>query len=187
MNRRQRRRRALVRRGLLLAALLAAGGWYVVGLRLPPAHREEAWAVLPGTRETVWAVLMDLDAMPSWRSDVVAVERLPDAGGVVRWLEIGRGGRLPLERVEAVALERLVVRSVGAGDRRQWTYRLEPRGVDVLLTVVEERQLPVVSRPYAALFGADRRRIDTVVRGLVDRVGGARQAVAAGWRASSFR
>ena len=186
MNRRQRRRRARVRRMLVLGPLLLSLGWYAAGLRLPAGHREEASALLPGSRETVWAVLMDLDAMPSWRPDVVAVERLPDAGGAVRWLEIGRGERLPLERIEAVALERLVVRALGARDRRRWTYRLEPSGVDVLLSVVEERQLPVFARPYAALFGADRRRIETMVRGLVDRVGGVRQ-VAAGWRAQSRR
>jgi hypothetical protein len=187
MNRRQRRRRTLVRRGLLLVATVAAGGWYGAGLRLPAAHREEASAVLPGTRETVWAVLMDLDAMPSWRSDLVAVERLPDAGGAVRWLEIGRGERLPLERIEAIALERLVVRSVGEGDQRRWTYRLEASGAGVLLSVVEERQLGVLARPYAALIGADRRRIDAVVGGLIGRVGGARQQVAAELRAASLR
>lgn len=136
--------------------------------------------MVSGSAETVWAVLMDLDAMPNWRDDVDAVERLPDSAGAVRWREIGRRGETPLERVEARPPERMVVRALtAAATGPRWTYQLAPTAGGVILTVLEERPVAVHLRPLVALFGSDRRRIEAVVRGVEARVAARHQLSAA--------
>lgn len=180
MNRRRRRRRARLRLALGIAPVTLVAATLAIGQRLPREIRTEARLDLPNSPETVWAVLTDVDAIPTWRPDLVAVERLPASGDVVRWVEVGPRTRLAVERVEAVAPERLVIRTASAGPERSWTYTLSPAAEGTRLTVVEER---VVSGPFARVLlrlpGLARTRLGPITSGLCKRVEAHRQQLVA--------
>jgi uncharacterized protein YndB with AHSA1/START domain len=182
MNRRQRRRRAVtIRAGLIGPPTLVAVSW-LVGLLLSPLHRERASATYRSSPETVWRVLTDLDGMPTWRRDLVTVERLPVAGGATRWREQGTTGQSAYQVVVAEPPVRLVVELVSTDDIHQvWEYRirrLEAGGTE--LSVIEERSIrnPAL-RPVVKLFGSDRDRIEGLARDLADRLAGHRDRLAA--------
>lgn len=88
--RQQRRRRRVIRVLGLASATVAA--LFLVGAVLPAEHLFTSQAKLQRPPETVWRVLTDLEGMPLWRSDVRAVERLPDLGGHPAWREVGMSG-----------------------------------------------------------------------------------------------
>ena len=144
MNWMERRRRKARRRyvagtfGVIWVVTLVVAS---VGMVLPPAHAVGNTRLLPRSPEMVWRVLTDLDGMPRWRSDVAAVERLPDRGGRVAWREIGTRGALVFELEAAEAPTRLVVRRVGpdgtvAETRR---YLLEPADTGTLIAITDLR------------------------------------------------
>jgi len=183
MNRRQRRRRARVRRLLLSSPVIAVAALWFAGQQLPARYHQEARRVLPNTRETLWTILTDLDGMPSWRQDLIGLERLPAAPGGMRWREIHRGGGLALEQVEAIPFERLVVRIAPTGDggaERRWIYDLRPARGGTELAVIEEREIqnPLV-RSLVRLTGGNRARIERLLRDLERRLSGKPQVT---WR-----
>jgi hypothetical protein len=119
--------------------------------------------------------------MPTWRQDLVALERLPGEGGTVRWRETGTdGAAVTYQRIEAEPPAKLVVELalVEAG-RRRWEYRIRPVDSGTELSVQEERSFrnPIV-RPFVRLFGSDRGRIEAFARDLADRLKGHRQRIA---------
>lgn len=169
MNRRQRRRRTRRLRVLLLAPLILAAVGYGGGRLLPPVYRTDVRLTLPTSRETVWGVLVDLDAMPHWRPGLAALERLPDEGGAVRWVEVGAGGRVTLERVETAPPERMVVRVVGDSGRR-WIYELGSGGAGTEVRIVEERTVArPLGRVLVRLRGAGRQRLERLAASLEAR------------------
>jgi len=181
MNRRQRRYRAFLKKALLLGLPVLSAVVWLSGSLLPIDHVEEATSLLPATPETVWRVLLDLDAMPEWRQDLTGLERLPDVDGAVRWREIqARGRRVDLERVEAISPERLVIRPVGGTWRR--IYRLSRGGHGgTTLAITEERRVenPFL-RVYVGVFGADRGGLESLTRDLGRRIAGRRELLAGG-------
>ena len=60
-------------------------------------------------------VLTDLDGMPLWRSDLTALERLPNVAGRPAWREIGRGGAQVVELTLADPPRRLVIQQAAGG------------------------------------------------------------------------
>src|SRR5260370_30482679 len=80
----------------------------LVGSLLPRAHSASRHATFHQSPETLWRVLTDRVAMPSWRTDLRAIERLPDLDGHEVWQETDRRGhKLRLHTVEAVPPRRL--------------------------------------------------------------------------------
>src|SRR5204863_464435 len=70
-NRRRKRRARLRRVGYACAALAGlAGGLTVAGVLLPAEHESVERSLVDRPPETVWRVLIDLDGMPRWRSDL---------------------------------------------------------------------------------------------------------------------
>lgn len=172
MNRRQRLRRARIRRAVLLAPFVLVAALGVVGLLLPAERRDTISVWLPGSPDAVWAVLTDLDQMPDWRRDLTALERLPSRTGSLRWREIGQGGALAFERVEAVAPTRLVVRLVDpAGGARQWTYRIRAASPGAELAVEEVVRIDnPFRRALTGLFGLGRGRARHLNQDLAKRL-----------------
>jgi len=181
MNRKRRRRRARLRVLLLVGPPLIGLGSYLVGTGLPPVARVEVSRVLPVSAETVWSVLTDLDDMPAWRADLRSLERLPEQDGAVRWLEVGRAGRIAWERVLVEPPSRLVVREVVVPAPVERTFRILPAEGGVALVLEESRPVPSpLDRLRIAIFGPDRTAADGFVADLAARLLGRRQQVVAG-------
>lgn len=180
MNRKRRRRRARIRRLLLAGPPSLVMAAYLVGTRLPPIAHVEAAGVFPVSAETVWAILTDLDDMPAWRADLRALERLPARDGAVRWLEVGRRGRIAFQRVEADQPTRLVVREERGDRGARWTYRIMPSDRGVTLWVSVERPVPSpLGRVLAVLVAPGRSALDRFVADLTARLAVRRREVVA--------
>ncbi len=135
--RKQRARRRRARIGLaLLAGAIAA--LFIVGIFLPAERTSTSRAVVGRPPETVWRVLTDLDGMPLWRSDVIAVERLPDLMGKPAWRELGRDGPRVVELSLADPPRRLVIQAAAGGEpklpMRTFDLVSTPLGTEVTVT-----------------------------------------------------
>ncbi len=135
---------------VLLAAVIAVVGWL-----LPVAHVATRHATLAAAPDAVWRVITNVEAFPSWRSDVTSVERV--AGPVVTWIEHGSSGRLTFAVAESEAPRRLVTR---IADRSlpfggTWTYDLVPDGGGTRLTITENGEIynPIFRAMARFVFG----------------------------------
>ncbi len=90
---------------VLLIALLMTAGFF-----LPRDHEAISSARFAAPPDSVWAVISDLERVPSWRPDVIRMDRLPDHDGHAVWLEVGQTGSLPYEVVEWLPPVRLALR-----------------------------------------------------------------------------
>ncbi|MFF2044308.1 SRPBCC domain-containing protein [Kitasatospora sp. NPDC058170] len=137
------------------AAVAAAAA----GRRLPVEHVTEGGLDLAQPPGAVWDVLTDIDLYPAWRPGLSQVERLPAAGGRVRWREYDRHGHTTYEVVESEAPHRLVT---GIADQDlpyggTWTYTLTPAGEGCTLTVTERGEVyrPVYRAVSHYVLGED--------------------------------
>ncbi|MFI9329206.1 SRPBCC domain-containing protein [Kitasatospora sp. NPDC052868] len=138
--------------GAALAAVAA-------GRRLPVEHVTEGGLELAQPPGAVWEVLTDIDLYPAWRPGLSQVERLPSAGGRIRWREYDRHGHTTYEVVESEAPHRLVT---GIADQDlpyggTWTYTLTPAGQGCTLTVTERGEVyrPVYRAVSHYVLGED--------------------------------
>ncbi len=177
--RKQKARRRLARAmGTALVAALAL--LIAIGLLLPREHDSTSSALLGRTPETIWRVLTDVDGMPLWRSDVSAVERLPDLLGKPVWREIGRGGARILEVSVAEPPRRLVIQSAAEGEPRL------PRRTFELVSVSGGTQLIVTERAASrnpltrvlVRLRVPRPAIERLLKDLTQRFGMNRRQVA---------
>jgi uncharacterized protein YndB with AHSA1/START domain len=130
-----------------LAALIAIVGW-----SLPVKHVASRQRTLTASPDVVWKVITDLDAFPSWRSDVKTVRRVGGAEAVT-WVEHGRSGSLTFAIDSSDPPRRLVTR---IADPKlpfggNWTYDLAPASSGTLLTITEHGEI------YNPLFRAMAR------------------------------
>jgi len=136
-----------------LAALVAIVGW-----SLPVKHVASRQRTLAASPDVVWKTITDLDAFPSWRSDVKTVERVGGAA-VVTWVEYGRSGPLTFAIESSDPPRRLVTRvadpKLPFGGR--WTYDLAPAGSGTLLTITENGEIynPIFRAMARFVFGYD--------------------------------
>ena len=146
----------LVASGLLVALVLLV---LVVGWMLPVKHRAVRSATLPATSEQVWSLITDVDAFPSWRSDVKSVTRLPDRGGQMVWVEEGSNGRMTLA-VERSEAPRQLVSRIADPDLPfggTWTYVIAPASNGTTLSITEDGEVynPIFRFMSRFVFGHD--------------------------------
>jgi uncharacterized protein YndB with AHSA1/START domain len=150
----EQRKRAARRRRLLrvLGGLAGAGVLaFLAGAALPAEHRTTARESFDRAPEAVWRVLTDLEAMPAWRSDLVRIERLPEADGRMTWLEIGSGEDQVMELTESDPPRRLVIhrREDGRPGLPERIVQLRATINGTLVTVTERDQ---VGNPLARVL-----------------------------------
>jgi len=122
------------------AVVLLVGVATVIGAMLPRSHVASSAITLSQPPDTVWAVIRDLGAVPSWWGDVKASERLPDEGGRERWRQQTGMGPMTLEITESRTPDRLVTRIVtppGADFGGTWTYEVVTATGGSRLTITE--------------------------------------------------
>lgn len=117
----------------------------VLGARLPRGHVAVRSARYRQPVLAVWDAVADPLASASWRTDLRAVERLPDRDGRLVWREVARkGDSLTLELVNDEPPVRRVVR-IADPDLPfggTWTYGLASEGDGTRLTVTEDGEVP---------------------------------------------
>lgn len=143
--------------GLIVLLVLVAA----VGALLPRGHSASLAAHYPVPPETLWGVLSDVRAYPSWRPRVRRVEVLPPEHGQLRWREHTRRGVVTLKAIVSEPPRRLVVRiadeDLPFGGSRIYEIAREPEGS--LLTVRETGEVyhPVVRFLSRIVWGRDAR------------------------------
>jgi len=127
--------------GLALAGLVALV--FGVGALLPVGHSATVSRVVSADPETVWTAITDFEAMPTWRSEVDAIERRPDQGGLPSWTERSGAEDLSFETVEWRAPELFVSRIVGEGLPFGGTWRTELQASDsgTQITITEDGEV----------------------------------------------
>lgn len=118
---------ALYALGVVVALVV---GVVTVGALLPRDHVAGLTARIAATPDSVWAVLTDPSAFPSWRSDVKRVEQVPGDRPWASWKEYSGSDAITLAMEQADRPKRLVTRIT---DKNLpfggwWEYRIEPDG-----------------------------------------------------------
>lgn len=157
--RRSRRRRRALRMLLTFGAAVAV--LLFAGLALPGVRTSTGSATLSRSRETIWSILIDLDGMPRWRSDLTRLERLPDLDGRLTWKETGPGGDRVVQMVAAEAPRRLVMRSADDSGRDERSIELEEvqSGTATLVQVTEHRPIAPLARLLGLVRGQETPRL----------------------------
>ena len=147
----------------------------LIGSLLPKAHSASRHATFHQSPETLWRVLTDRVAMPSWRTDLRAIERLPDLNGHEVWQETDRRGqKLRLETLEAVPPRRLVGRIADPNlpFGGTWTYEITPVANGSTLRITEDGEIyNPIFRFVARFVLGYTRTMESYLRALATKFG----------------
>ncbi len=133
-------KKALMVAGALACLVLLVA---IVGVFLPKGHSVSRTMRISKPPEAVWAVITDYAAMPSWRTGLAKIERLPDRGGRPVWKETLDDLELPLEDT-LVDPPRKLVRRIADPDLPfggTWTYELAASPGGSTLTITEDGEI----------------------------------------------
>jgi hypothetical protein len=111
----------------------------LIGWLLPRDHVNTRMGRYQQPPEAIWAAIIDVDAMPSWRKELKSVTRLPDRNGLPAHLEITSDGKIPFETIEMTAPQKLVTR---IADPKlpfggTWTFEISPTADGATLRITE--------------------------------------------------
>lgn len=142
----EQRRRAARRRKLARAFLGLTGLFTLtiaLGMTLPAEYSATVRGSFDHPPAAVWRMLTDFDGMPTWRSDVSMVERLPDADGRTTWREVGPAGDVIIELAESEPPIRMVTQQRREGRRAlpERTFHLVATDQGTTVTVLEREQV----------------------------------------------
>ena len=146
---------ALAAAGLAALIAIVAG----VGATLPVDHRATGESEYAVTRDSLYAILTDVEGYPEWRSGMKRVERREPVEGKERWLEVTGDGAILYERIEARPGRRIVTRIADPGlpFGGRWTLELEDVVGGTRLRITEEGEIynPVFRFVSKYIFGHD--------------------------------
>lgn len=164
--------RIAVRIAVGLVVLVALAG--IVGLLLPREHRASSVIHLEVPADSVWVVMRDLGALPSWWNEVASMTRDTTAPGEV-WLQGSEWGTARVTVLEEDPGTRLVTEldaGEGAAYGGRWTHAVEPAGDDgVAVWVIEDGW---VGNPFYRVMmhlGGTHNTIDGYLTALARRLG----------------
>jgi hypothetical protein len=112
---------------LLAVVVFAVLVMFLLGSRLPHDHVAAVGITIDAPQGKVWSLMEDVDAQPSWRTGLKAVQPLPDdADGHRCWLEVQQGMKMPLcEVLVASPTTRIVaISDPNLSFGGSWTYTL---------------------------------------------------------------
>jgi uncharacterized protein YndB with AHSA1/START domain len=146
-----------------------------VGWMLPVAHVASRSVTVTASPEEVWRIITDVDAFPTWRSDVRKVERLADRDGRAVWVEEGASGRMTIATERSEPPRTLVTRIADPNlpFGGTWTYTLVPSAGGCTVTITENGEVynPVFRAMARFVFGYEAT-MASYLEGLLRRTGG---------------
>ena len=83
---------------VVLVAAVAA--MWLVGSLLPRGHTATRVARYRQAPEAIWAAIVGVEEMPSWRTGLRSVSRRPDVDGRPSWVETSSHGDMPIVVVD---------------------------------------------------------------------------------------
>lgn len=124
----------------VLAALVVA--IVVVGMMLPQNHTASRTARLSAAPQTVWNLITDVDAYPSWRGGVDSVQKI-ESGSRMTWREISKNDRITFEALVEDAPSHFVahIADKGLPYGGSWDYKLSPDGSGTRITITENGEV----------------------------------------------
>ena len=131
-------RYVLIAAGVLAALVLCV---VLIGWTLPRHHRVSVMRGYVATPEAMFALISDVGAYTSWRTEVTRVEVLPYEGGRLRWRETTKSnGPISYVMEESVPNRKLVARIADTNlpFGGAWTYELTPGPNGVGLSITED-------------------------------------------------
>ena len=116
---------------------------WIIGALLPKTHSATRMARYNQPSEKIWAALTNIDTMPSWRTDLKSIKRLPDKDGLPAWVETSGFGEMPLYVELSDPTRRLVCR---ISDPKlpfggTWTYVITPADGGSTLRITEDGEI----------------------------------------------
>ena len=171
----RRRRMARVLLGMPVLLFLSI----LAGAALPAARVTSAALILARSPESVWLVLADVDGMPGWRSDLDALERIPDQDGRPAWKEFGPHGVRVVQLVSAEPPRRLVTRRMDGNRPAFRTVELAQREgkTGTVVKVTDHEEVGNLLRRVLARLPL-RREARRFLRDLAQALNGPRREVA---------
>ena len=132
-------RYVLIAIGILVTLLL---GVALIGWSLPKHHRVTLKRAYGATPSALYALITDVAAYASWRSDLTKVEVLGEESGRLRWRETSKSnGPITYVMDESLPNRKMVARIADTNlpFGGAWTYEIAPVGPDgVGLSITEE-------------------------------------------------
>jgi uncharacterized protein YndB with AHSA1/START domain len=129
----------LVSGAIAVVVALAA----LIGSQLPRSHRVSGERLLVTPPDVLWRTLTNIEAFPTWRTDLKRVRRLPDRDGKTAWIEEGRSGKMTFifERTDAphVLVSRIADPNLPFGGT--WTCEIAPVPNGSRLTITEAGEI----------------------------------------------
>ncbi|MCW5826711.1 MAG: SRPBCC family protein [Gemmatimonadaceae bacterium] len=154
---------------VILFAVIVLGGAYLYGRGLPRDHIVSSNVLLVAPADSVYKVIRNIEATPSWWSDVKAVSRIQGAPREA-WVEdLGAAGKIEIEVTRAVQNVSMVVTILNAEEQGWggvWYYEVRntPAGTEVTITEEGFVDSPVF-RTLMKLRGK-HRTVDSYLRSL---------------------
>ena len=121
--------------------VVLVGAVAVIGWTLPTHHHVTLRRTYHATPSALFALISDVRAFPSWRSDVKSVEVLPDNGGPRRWRESPKNGSPITYLLERSVPDQLLVGRIADKNLPfggSWTYELAPEAPDATTLIITE-------------------------------------------------
>ena len=142
---------------VLVAIVAACGVIYYMGSRQPVAHTAAVRAHFHAPPDSLFKIVADVAAYPTWRPDVKRIEVLPPHDGHIVWRETTGNGTLEYEFTESSPPERIVstIITTGAGFTGRWRYRFlaDSGGTDVNIMEEGSVQNPFFRFAMRYVFG----------------------------------
>lgn len=146
----------------------------LIGVFLPQSHVASRTVTIAAPPDRVFAAISDIDQLPSWRTGLKSVERLPDDGQGVRYVEKSGNGDI-LYRIEVFEPGRKMVSRIADPKLPfggAWTFELKPSGSGTELTITEVGEVyNVFFRTMQKLFFSPTKTIETYQADLVKHLG----------------
>ena len=115
-----------------------------IGYSLPVKHRAQGEATFNARPDSVFSLITNVEAFPSWRAGVKSTERLPPRDGKQRFREVSKNGTISYLIETLDPPRRMVTRiddkSLPFGG--SWTYEVAPVGsTQSTLRITEEGEI----------------------------------------------